>query len=91
VLDLRKEIEGKKFVDGVQAIKARLQKHFESHDLDLVPPLWQRVATHMVTTIHRVDIASKYFQIKTHSKAAAADDDKDVIKVALHYLQSIEM
>ena len=98
MIDLIKEIEGKKFQDGVQVIKSRLQKHFEGHDLDLISPLWKRIVNHIETTIHRVDIASKYFQIKNKTGSNNNNNnnntresyEKDPIADALKSLKLID-
>ena len=61
----------------------------------MTPGLWQRILQHIETTVHRVDIASKYFQIKSKNRNDNNHEDNhdknDAIYVALNYLRSVEL
>lgn len=71
-------IQAKKFEEGLASSYTRLQKHFsDNQELDLRPYFWKKILENLEMTIHKIELASQYFQIKS---------DKDWINIGLKRL-----
>jgi len=73
-------VQAKKFEEGLVSSYARLQKHFsdnQSIDLDLRPYFLRKILENLEITIRKIELASRYFQLKT---------DKDWISIGLKKL-----